>query len=53
MGLNTNSGVRERAKEGEGFCNPIERKTVSTNQIPQISQGLDHQLAYTWRDPWL
>jgi hypothetical protein len=26
-----------------GVCNPIGRKTISTNQDPQNSQGLSHQ----------
>jgi hypothetical protein len=27
----------------EGVCNPIEITTISTNQSPQIAQGLNHQ----------
>jgi hypothetical protein len=32
------SGITDRA---EGVCNPIGR-TITTNQIPQSSQGLNH-----------
>jgi hypothetical protein len=35
-------GIRERTEGAEGVCNPI-GGTISTNQIPQISQGLNHQ----------
>jgi hypothetical protein len=38
-----NGGVRGRTKGAEGVCNPIGRTTLSTNQIPQSSQGLNHQ----------
>ena len=48
-----NGGVRERTEEAEGVCNPIGRTTVSTNQIPQSSQGSNYQPKSTWRDPWL
>jgi hypothetical protein len=37
-----NGGVRERTKGVEGVCSPIERATISTNQTPQSSQGLNH-----------
>jgi len=37
-----NGGIRERTEGAEGVCNPIGR-TISTNQIPQSSQGLNHQ----------
>jgi hypothetical protein len=37
-----NGGVRKRTEGVEGVCNPKER-TISTNQIPQSSQGLNHQ----------
>jgi len=36
-------GGRERAEVAEGICNPIGRATISTNQSPQSSQGLNHQ----------
>ena len=36
-------GVRERTEGDEGVFNPIERKTISTNQSPQSSQGLNPQ----------
>jgi hypothetical protein len=36
-------GVRGRAEGAEGFCNSIGRTTISTNQNPQSSQGLNHQ----------
>jgi hypothetical protein len=38
-----NGGVRERTEGAEGVCNPIGRTTISTNQILQNSQGLNHQ----------
>jgi hypothetical protein len=38
-----NGGVRGRTKGAEGICNPIGRTTISTNQTPQSSQGLNHQ----------
>ena len=34
--------VRKRTEGAEGVCNPIGR-TISTNQIPQSFQGLNHQ----------
>jgi len=37
-----NGGVIERTEGAEGVCNSI-GKTISTNQIPQSSQGLSHQ----------
>jgi hypothetical protein len=36
-------GVRERTEGAEGVCSPIEGTTISTNQTPQSSQGLNHQ----------
>jgi hypothetical protein len=38
-----NEGVGERTEGTEGVLNPIGRTTVSTNQTPQSSQGLNHQ----------
>ena len=38
-----NRGVRERTEGVEGVCNPIGRTTISTNQFPKSSQGLNHQ----------
>jgi hypothetical protein len=38
----SNVGVRERTQGAEEVCNPI-----STNQSPQSSQGLSHQLRNT------
>jgi hypothetical protein len=32
----------------EGVCNLIERTTISTNQMPQSFQGLDHQTKSTY-----
>jgi len=32
---------------------PIKGTTISTNQTPQSSQGINHPPEYTWRDPWL
>jgi hypothetical protein len=29
-----NGRIRERTEGAEGICNPIGRKTLSTNQIP-------------------
>jgi hypothetical protein len=39
----TNVRVRERTEGTEGVCNPIGRTTISINQIPQSSQGLNYQ----------
>jgi hypothetical protein len=36
-------GVRGRTEGVEGVYNPIGRITISTNQTPQSSQGLNHQ----------
>jgi hypothetical protein len=38
-----NGGVRGRAEGAEGVCKSIGRTTISTNQSPQSSQGLNHQ----------
>ena len=38
-----NGRVSEMTEGAEGFCNPIGRKTVSTKQATQSSQGLSHQ----------
>jgi len=38
-----NGGVRGRTEGSEEACNPIGRITISTNQMPQRSQGLSHQ----------
>jgi hypothetical protein len=37
-----NERVRERSEGAEGVCNLIRRPTISTNQTPQNSQGLNH-----------
>jgi hypothetical protein len=42
-----NGGVREKTEEAKGVCNPIGRTTISTNQTPQSSQGLNHQAKST------
>jgi hypothetical protein len=39
----SNGRVRERTKGAEEVCNPIGRITISTNEMPQSSQGLNHQ----------
>jgi len=39
---NPKGGVRKRTEGAEGVCNPIGR-TISTNQTPQSSQGLNYQ----------
>jgi hypothetical protein len=46
-------GVRERTEGAKVVCNPIGRTTISSNQIPRSSQGLNHQRKkeYVWRDP--
>jgi hypothetical protein len=38
-----NGGVREKTEGAEGVCNPVGGTTISTNQTPQSSQGLNHQ----------
>jgi hypothetical protein len=40
---NPNGRVKGRTEGAEGVCNPIGRTTISTNQTPQSSQGLNHQ----------
>jgi hypothetical protein len=47
---NPNGEVRARTAGAEGVCNPIGRITITTNQISQSSQGLNHQPEYTWGD---
>ena len=34
---------KKKTERAEGVCNPIEQTTMSANQIPQSSQGLNHQ----------
>jgi hypothetical protein len=36
-------GVRQMAEGAKVVCNPIGRTTISTNQNPHSSQGLNHQ----------
>jgi hypothetical protein len=48
-----NIGVRERTEGAEGVCSPIGGTTISTNQNPQSSQGLNHQPKSGWSHPWL
>jgi hypothetical protein len=36
--------IRGRTEGAEGDCNPIGRKTISTNWTPQSSQGLSYQV---------
>ena len=38
-----NEGVRERHEGTEGVCNPIGRRTISPNQKPQSSHGINSQ----------
>ena len=38
-----NGGVRERTEGAEGICDVIGKRTISTNQTPQNSQGLNYQ----------
>jgi hypothetical protein len=38
-----NGGVRERTEGAEGVSNPLGRTTISINQLPQSSQGLNCQ----------
>ena len=38
-----NGGVGERTEGPEGVCKPVGRTTISTKQMPQISQGLNYQ----------
>jgi hypothetical protein len=38
-----NGRARGRTRGAEGVCNPTGRITISTNQIPQSSQELNHQ----------
>ena len=41
--MDPNGRVRGRIEGAEGNCNPIGRTTVSSNHIPQSSQGLNQQ----------
>ncbi|EDL79619.1 LRRGT00091 [Rattus norvegicus] len=43
-----NGGVREKTEDAEVVCNPIGRTTISTNQNPCCSQGLNHQPKSTY-----
>jgi hypothetical protein len=38
-----NERIKGTAEGAKGECNPIGRTTVSINQTPQNSQGLNHQ----------
>jgi hypothetical protein len=38
-----NGEVKARTVGTEGVYKPVGRTTISTNQIPQSSQGLNHQ----------
>jgi hypothetical protein len=38
-----NGGVKERTEGTDGVCNSIVKTTISTNQTPEKSQGLNHQ----------
>ena len=40
-------GVRERTEGAEGYCNPIWRINIPTNQKPQNSHGLNNQTNIT------
>jgi hypothetical protein len=42
-----NGGARERTQGAEGICSLIVGTTIGTNQYPQSSQGLNHQLKST------
>jgi hypothetical protein len=44
----SNEGVRERTEGVEGVCNSIGRTAITTNQIPQSSQGLSYQPKSTY-----
>jgi hypothetical protein len=39
-------GVRRRTEGVEEVCNPIGRTTVSTNQMSQSSQSLNHKCTH-------
>ena len=41
--LDPNGRVRGKTEGAEGDYIPIRRTTISTNQIPQCSQGLNNQ----------
>jgi len=44
-----NGKLRSRTERAQEFCNPVGINTVSMNQTPQRSQGLDHQPKSTHR----
>jgi hypothetical protein len=43
--------VRRRTKGAEGICNPIGKTTISTNQMPQSSQGVNYQQKVHMKGP--
>jgi hypothetical protein len=45
-----NGGVTGRIEGVEVVCNPIGKTTITTNQMPQSSQGLNHQQKSTHRE---
>jgi hypothetical protein len=48
-----NGEVRTRTEGAQGVCNPIGRTTISTNQIPQSYQGLNHKPNQTHGFRWM
>jgi hypothetical protein len=45
--------VRERTEESEGDCNPIERKTVSTNlDLSELPETKPNTKELTWAGLW-
>jgi hypothetical protein len=49
-----NGGGRGRTEGVEGFCKPIGRTTISTNQTtPELPVTKPPTKEYTWRNPWL
>ena len=42
-----NGGIVGRIEESEGVCNSVGQTTISTNQIPQSSRGLNYQPKFT------
>jgi hypothetical protein len=43
-----NGGIRGRTDGAEGVCNSIGGTTISANQTPQSSQGINHQPKNTY-----
>jgi len=48
-----NGGIRVMTEGAKGVCNLIGRTTISNKQVPQSSQGLNHQTKNTHKEPMI